>query len=345
MSRDSIGVGILGAGTAAEFHHAAILANAGLGARLVALGDSSQQRCAEAAARFGAPCVSPGRLLADPDVDVLCICTPNGLHAQHIAAAARARKHVLVEKPIALTLEDADAAIAACEQAGVQLGVVLQRRMDPLFQAIHRAIEAGDLGDVMLGIVTIPYHRAKSYYTESPWRGMWQLAGGGALINQGIHQVDLLLWYMGDPVSVQACGGHLYHDIEVEDVLSATLRFANGACATIAATTATSPGFPHRVEVYGTRGGIQVEGESLLRWDVADAAHASVAPPAVGHAATAGAGGDARGISTDGHAAIMRDFMQALREGKSPACNGREGRRSLAAIRAIYQAAGLAPQA
>jgi predicted dehydrogenase len=160
-------------------------------------------------------------------------------------------------------------------------------------------------------------------------------------MNQGIHLVDLLVWYMGDPVQVQAYANTLQRDIEVEDILAATLRFANGALATITATTTAIPGFPHRLEFYGTGGGVQIEGAVVDRWDLVDPATATVEPPEIGGQVKAGAGGDPRGEAATGHIAIFRDFIQALRDNRPPQIDGAEGRRSLATVLAIYQAAGL----
>jgi len=337
----TIGFAILGTGMVADYHRQAIAANVELGARLVAVGHYDPTRFSEIGAKFGVPCVSQKELLADPAVDVVCICTPSGQHAAQAIAAAGAGKHVLVEKPMALSLADADDMIAACDRAGVKLGVVLQRRAEPLFQRIHDAIQAGDLGDLTLGLVTLPYYRPQAYYDQANWRGTWAGDGGGVLMNQGIHLVDLLIWYMGDPLAVQARAGTLHRGIEVEDTLAATLRFANGALATIAATTTAAPGFPHRIEIYGTRGGIQVEGESAGRWRLAAPSGAAIAPLEAGVAADAGAGGDPRGIAPTGHIAIFWDFIHALREDRPPQVDGAEGRRSLAAVLAVYQSAGL----
>jgi UDP-N-acetyl-2-amino-2-deoxyglucuronate dehydrogenase len=338
---ETVGFAILGAGTAADYHCQAITANAALGARLIAIGHYNLARFADISTKFGVPCANQEELLADPAVDVVCICTPNGQHAAQAIAAASAGKHVLVEKPMALSLADADAMITACDQAGVKLSVVLQRRAEPLFQRIHSAIQAGDLGDLTLGVVTIPYYRPQAYYDQADWRGTWALDGGGVLMNQGIHLVDLLVWYMGDPVEVQAYANTLHRDIEVEDTLAATLRFANGALSTITATTTTAPGFPHRIEIYGTNGSIQVEGDSLGRWQLADLDKATIEAPEVGIAANAGAGGNPRGISASGHIAIFRNFIYALREDRILQVDGAEGRRSLATVLAVYQAADL----
>jgi UDP-N-acetyl-2-amino-2-deoxyglucuronate dehydrogenase len=338
---ESVNFAILGAGVAANFHSQAIAANAGLGARLRAVAHYNPARFKVISAEFGAPCLTYDAVLADREVDVVSICTPGGQHAQQTIAAAKAGKNVLVEKPMALSLTDADAMIDACNRAGVKLAVVLQRRAEPLFERIHRAVASGDLGDLTLGAVTLPYYRPQAYYDQADWRGTWALDGGGVLINQGIHLVDLLVWMMGDPVSVEACADTLHRAIEVEDTLAATLRFANGALATIAATTTALPGFPHRLELYGTNGGIQVEGESVTRWLLADPTRAIVEPVVTGAAADAGPGGDPRGIALTGHINLFRDFIAALREDRAPRIDGPEGRRSLAAVLAVYEAAGL----
>ncbi|UCC61930.1 MAG: Gfo/Idh/MocA family oxidoreductase, partial [Anaerolineae bacterium] len=184
-SLETIGFAILGAGMVADYHRQAVEANAELGARLVAVGHYKPACFAEISARFGVPCVSQEELLADPAVDVVCICTPSGQHPAQAIAAAQAGKHVLVEKPMALSLTDADAMIQACARAGVGLGVVLQRRAEPLFRRVYDAIRAGDLGELTLGLVTMPYHRPQAYYDQADWRGTWSLDGGGVLMNQG----------------------------------------------------------------------------------------------------------------------------------------------------------------
>ena len=336
-----INFALLGAGMVAAYHRQAIDANADLGARLTAVGHYDPVRFDEISRTFGVPCMTEAALLASPDVDVVCICTPSGQHAEQAIAAAEAGKHVLVEKPMALSLADADRMIAACADAGVRLGVVFNRRAEPLFKTIHNALQAGDLGDLTLGIVTMPYVRPQSYYESAAWRGTWALDGGGVLMNQGIHLVDLLLWYLGDPVEVWASAATLHRQVEVEDTLAAVLRFGSGARAAITATTTAAPGFPHRLELYGTRGGIQVEGEQVGRWTLVDAAQAQVEPVGAASPAGAGSGGDPRGIAPTGHIGITRNFIEAIRHDAPLLVDGAEGRRSLAAVLAIYQAAGL----
>jgi predicted dehydrogenase len=327
-------VGILGAGMVARYHRQAVEACADLGARLVGVGHPDPARADGIAADFGAPRLDPAALIAHPAVDIVCICTPSGRHAAEAIAAARAGKHVLVEKPMALSLADADAMIAAAAESGVRLGVVLQRRAEPQFQRLRAAVAAGELGDLTLGVLSMPYFRPQSYYDQADWRGTWARDGGGVLMNQGIHLIDLLVWLMGDPVAIHAEADTLAHAIEVEDTLAATLRFSSGALAAVAATTAAEPGAPHRLEIYGTRGCFQVEGEQVVRRH--PAAGELAARPA-----DAGAAADPRGILPTGHIAIMRDLIAAVREGRPPMVDGAEGRRSLATILAIYAAAGV----
>ena len=239
---------------------------------------------------------------------------------------------------MAVSLADADAMIAACQQAGVKLGICFQRRVEPPFGRIKAALEAGQLGRLTLGVVTMPYFRGPAYYNQAAWRGTWAVDGGGVLMNQGIHLVDLLLWYMGHPVGVQAVAGTLERDIEVEDTLAAALHFEGGAMATITATTTAAPGFAHRLELYGTQGAIQIEGDAVRQWTPPGG------PPIAGPAAAAaGAGSDPRGINAAGHTAIFADFIEAVRTNRSPLIDGVEGRRSLAAVLAVYRAAGLLP--
>jgi UDP-N-acetyl-2-amino-2-deoxyglucuronate dehydrogenase len=302
-----IGFGIVGAGMVARYHARAIAETPG--AKLAAICRADASRADEAAAELGVPCeASLEALLERPDIDAVCLCTPSGLHAEQALAVARAGKHVLVEKPMALRLADADAMIAAYRDAGVRLGVAFQRRTDP---------------------------------DSAAWRGTWSLDGGGALMNQGIHLVDLLLWLMGGEAEVVgASGGVAQHEIQVEDCVVAALHFSSGARGTIVATTAAAPGFPHRVEVYGSRGGAQIEGDALVRWE-GDAPRIRPQVPAATAAMTTGSGASPTGIGTLGHTLIVQDFVASIREGRDPLVNGVEGRRSLELVLAIYEAAGL----
>lgn len=339
---DTTGFAILGAGSIARLHQQAINSAADIGARLVAIGHYAPERAQELEGEFGVPCLTEKEILEREDVDVVSICTPSGQHAQQAIAAAEAGKNVLVEKPMALSLEDADAMIQACKQADVKLGVTLQRRAEEPFKELGSTVAAGGLGRIITGSITIPYYRPQEYYEQAPWRGTLEM-DGGALMNQGIHFVDLLVWCMGDPVSACASARTLAHDMKAEDTIAAALSFPNGAVATVNATTAATPGFPHRIEVYGTGGGVQIEGETIKHWETADGTEAPYRPSTTSNeeSGRAGAGRDPTSLSLEGHVEIYRDFVQAVNEDRPPLIDGEEGRRSVAATLMIYQSAGL----
>ena len=340
-STDEIGFAILGAGMIAEFHARAIAENAGSGAQLIAVGHYRPERFAEIEQSFGVPCLTENELLENPDVDVVCICTPSGQHSAQTIRAAEAGKHVLVEKPMAVTMADADAMITACQKQHVNLGVIFPNRTKPLFQDVFRAVKSGLLGELTLGLVTLPFYRSQAYYDQAAWRGTWALDGGGVLMNQGIHQIDLLTWFMGDPVEIRATARTLHREIEVEDTVSASLLFGNGSVAAVNGTTTTPPGFPPRIEVYGTRGGIQLEGETAIRWTIDGEEKLPEAMLTGKIQGSAGSAGDPRKITAAGHTALVADFIESLREGRPPMIDGSEGKRSLAVILGIYQAEGL----
>jgi UDP-N-acetyl-2-amino-2-deoxyglucuronate dehydrogenase len=325
---------IAGTGTAARYHAQAIAATEG--AALVAVSRADSSRRAAAEREFGVPCEeSFDDLLRRPDVDAVCICSPSAPHGAQAAAAARAGKHVLVEKPMALSLAEADEAIDAARGAGVVLGVALQRRTEPAYQALHAAVADGALGRTVLATVTVPYLRTPEYYATTPWRATWATDGGGVLINQAIHLADLLLWICGDVREARASAATVVRAIEAEDTLTASLAFESGALGSIVATTGAAPGFPHRLEVYGDRGGVQIEADEVVRWE----ADARRRPAASAQPVSAGSGASATGLSPAGHQRLLADFVGAVREGREPLVGGREGRRSLALVLAVYESA------
>ena len=340
-SNQRVRFALVGAGAAADFHHRALAATDG--AELAAVAHYAPDRFDEISERFGgAECARYDDVLARSEVDAVIITTPSGQHADQAVRAARAGKHVLVEKPMALAEAEAERVIRARDEAGVELGVVFQRRAEPLFRRVREAVEAGDFGRLTLGAVTVPYVRDAAYYAQSAWRGTWAEDGGGALMNQGIHLLDLLLWYLGDPVRVQAEADALAREIEVEDTLAATLRFENGSRATFTATTTAAPGFPHRLELYGTGGGVQIEGEDVRRWTLAAPEQAAVELPQLAEeAAGAGAGGAPDALELSGHVGIVRNFAEAVRGEADVLVSGREGARSVRAVQQIYDAAGV----
>jgi UDP-N-acetyl-2-amino-2-deoxyglucuronate dehydrogenase len=328
------GFGIVGAGIIAAVHADAIALLPD--ARLVAVTDVAAGPAREfAAARGCAAEPSLDDLLARRDVDVVCVCVPSGLHAAVGVRAAKAGKHLVVEKPLDVTLAAADRLLAAARQAGVTLTVMSQHRFDPGVAALKRLIDDGALGRLVLGEASTKWYRTQAYYDAAPWRGTWAM-DGGALLNQGIHYVDLLRWCMGPAVEVTAVCTTQAHDIEVEDTALAIVRFASGAVGTIGATTAAYPGFPQRLEITGTRGTVTVEDGQLVRTALRGAADPAAAPgPA--HSPAQAAAADPAALDAAVHAAQLADLLAAADAGREPVVSGQDGRDALEIVRAVYE--------
>jgi UDP-N-acetyl-2-amino-2-deoxyglucuronate dehydrogenase len=274
--------------------------------------------------------------LSHRPMDLVAIGSPSGRHAEQGIAAAERGLHVLVEKPIDVDTTRADALIAAAERHGVRLGVVFQDRLKPDVVRLRRFLETGGLGRILLASARVKWYRPPEYYSGSTWRGTKELDGGAALVNQGIHTVDLLLWLLGPVARVHAVSATRLHEIEGEDVALALLEFASGAVATLEATTCAFPGYPRRVEISGTEGTVVLEGDRLATVDTRTP-HPDLAPVRARDDASARSPivGDA-----SAHARVFRDFAHAVESGAAPACDGVEGRRSLALVEAVYAAAG-----
>ncbi len=280
--------------------------------------------------------------LARPGVDAVIIGTPSGAHREPALAAAAAGKHVLVEKPLEITTERCDDVIAACDRAGVQLGVIFPSRFSDANRTLKQAVEARRFGRITLAETTCKWWRPQEYYDRGDWRGTVRLDGGGALMNQAIHNVDLLLWLMGEPIDLAAFTATLAHErIEVEDTAVAVMRFASGALGVIEAATSIHPGYPKTIAVHGDRGSVVVEQDAIVRWDFAEPAPGDEAIRATLGRSPEAAGGarDPAAISHLGHRRQFEDFIQAVRANRPPEIDGREGRKSVAVIQAIYAAA------
>jgi UDP-N-acetyl-2-amino-2-deoxyglucuronate dehydrogenase len=336
MADSMLNFGIIGCGRVAPRHAQSLqdLARSHQ-VKLTAICDEIESRANHFAKTYNAvPYTDYHSLLEDPNVDVVSICVPSGLHSKIGREAALAGKHVLVEKPIALNLADADALIETCEQAKVTLGVVLQNRFNPPMQDLRNLVDAGNLGRLMLASVTVRWYRPQSYY-EDGWHGTWAM-DGGALMNQSIHHIDALQWLMGDVESVFAYTGTLGHKMEAEDVGVAVLRFKTGALATIEGSTITYPeNLEGSIALFGEHGSVKVGGTALNRkvfWKVKDQieqerellTHDLVDPPSV------------YGTS---HREQIAEMINAIRERRPVSTNGYEGRKSLKLVCAIYEAA------
>lgn len=336
------GFAIIGCGMIGRFHAQAIQSLDD--AELVGCFDSWPESAERLAAEFDCRHYdSLEDLLADDAVTIVTICTPSGSHEQPTIAAAAAGKHVVVEKPLEVTVEKCDRMIAACEQAGVVLSTVFQSRFHEAPRLVKQAIDEGRFGKLVLANAYVKWFRTQEYYDSGDWRGTWEFDGGGALMNQAIHSVDLLCWFMGEVQSVAAISDTLAHQrIEVEDAIVANLRFANGALGSIEATTAAFPGALKRIEIYGTQGSAVIEEEDITTWEFSQPTEADkqILERLNNKTSSGGGAADPSAISFAGHAHQFEDVMDAIRDGRQPQVDGHEARKSVELINRIYDAAG-----
>jgi predicted dehydrogenase len=330
----TIHIGLIGGGNISQTH--AHAAHAIQGVQIAAVFGGNPEKVRQLAAEHGAAWYSDHeKFLAHRPMDLVAIGSPSGLHAEHGIAAVRCGLHVLVEKPIDICSARADDLIAETQKAGVKLGVFLQDRFKPGIRKMKKAIDDGALGKPVLADARVKWYRRPEYYGDSRWRGTFALDGGGALINQGIHTIDLLLWMFGEVVAVQARWATAVHKIEAEDTLVAVLEFSNGALGSFIATTSAYPGYTRRIELSGTNGTLILAGDELVSCDLRHSMNERVKPTAedLDHRAASPVVKDFRY-----HQAVFEDFIHAIQSNSSAECDGREARRSLALVEAIYLA-------
>ncbi len=327
-------VGLIGGGNITGTHARACRAIPGV--VIAAIYGSNAEKVSKLSAEHGSQSYQDFEaFLAHRPMELVIIGSPSGLHAIQGIAAAQRGLHVLTEKPIDTSVARADALIDAAQQSGVKLGVIFQDRMKPDIQRLKKWIDEDVLGKPILVDARVKWYRPPEYYGDSKWRGSLELDGGGALINQGVHTVDLLLWLLGDVVRVQARATTALHKIEAEDTVVATLEFANGALGTLQATTAAYPGYPRRVEITGSQGTVILEHDRIVAADLhLPQPQSSTSKGDENRSASSAAVTDIRG-----HQAVLEDFLRAIQVNSVPACDGVGGRRSLALVEAIYRAA------
>ncbi len=339
----TFGFGIVGCGMIAEFHTRAI--NDLTNGRVVAAFSRNAKNGEKIRDLAEGGCEiydDYDKFLAHPGLDVVCVCTPSGAHLEPSVAAAQAGKHVVVEKPLEINLARCDAIIEACEKAGVRLCAIFPSRFSPANLQLKAAIDSGRFGKLTLGDTYVKWWRTQEYYDSGGWRGTWNLDGGGALMNQAIHNVDLITWLMGDVAEITALTATLAHDrIEVEDTAVAALKFKSGALGVIEATTAAYPGLLKRTEIHGSNGSARVEQDDITLWTFREETDADKRITAEIQGRSAGNTGasDPRGISHAGHREQLADFLAAIEHDKPAQVDGREGRKAVEIIRAIYLSA------
>jgi predicted dehydrogenase len=345
----AFGFAIVGCGAVARTHVRALAVVDGARvAALVGRTEAAPRRLAKEMGLAGPVFTDIYDALERDDVHGVIVCTPSGMHMEFALAAAAAGRHVVVEKPLEVTTERCDRIIEACDAAGVKLGTIFPSRFADANLAVKAAIDAGRFGRLTLAETTCKWWRSQEYYDEGGWRGTWRLDGGGALMNQAIHNVDLLLWMMGEAESVTGFAATLAHErVEVEDTAVAAVRFRGGALGVILASTAVYPGLPKTIAVHGDRGSAVVEQDDLSVWRFAEETPVDDAIRARFARSAGGSGGasDPKAIAHEGHARQLRDFVAAVREGRRPAVDGREGRKAVALVEAVYGACHMGQRA
>jgi len=338
---EKIRFGIIGCGAVSQAHIEAIKSIPE--AELVAVADVVEEKAVQTAARWG--CKAYGdynEMLATADIQVVNICTGSGVHMEPAVAAAKAGKHVIVEKPLEVTLERADAIIRACRENGVKLACIFQSRFTDCARFLYDAIQQDKFGRLVAANAFVPWYRDQHYYDASGWRGTWRFDGGGALMNQGIHSVDMIQWLMGPVKAVKAYTGCLAHErLEVEDLAAAVLQFAGGALGVIQCATSFYPGYPKRLEIYGALGSsiavddrvTELNGDRFTESEKEELFRKMADKEAARNFR------DPMAFSFEGHKKQIEDLIRAIKEDRRPFVDGEEARKSIEIIMAIYKSA------
>ena len=328
------GFGIIGCGMISKWHAEAIrdIDNA----YLVGVTDINKARAVDFAENNECIAFSDvDSLVQNEDIDVVCICVPSGLHSEYAVKVAKAGKHFVVEKPLAITREQLKAVVDACEENHVKGCVISQLRFSPSVQKAKRAIDDGLIGKLLFADLTMKYYRSPEYYSSVGWRGTRKMDGGGALMNQGIHGIDLIQYLAGPICSVSGICKTLTHDIEVEDTASLTVEFENGAIGTITGATSAFPGFPRYIEINGTKGSIALTEDKITFWSVDGEEIASELDV---NGSNSSSHNDPAQISFDLHKKQISDMVDALKNDRSPLVDIYEGKRAVDVILSAYEA-------
>lgn len=345
----SVRIGIVGCGAIYKTHAQAVLRIPE--ADLAGFFDIVPERSREAEAAFSRPAFPSLNELLE-NCDAVSVCVPSGLHAEVGVAAAKAGRHVLVEKPIDVALDAATRLVRECRASGVKLSVVSQHRFAPDILRLRSAIEEGELGALVEGDAYIKWYRTQAYYDSGDWRGTWTLDGGGCLMNQGIHYIDMVQWLMGGVRSVQAQVRTAAHAIEVEDVACALVEYRNGSIGVIQGSTSFFPGFGERLEIHGRYGTVVIEGDVAKCWEIDDARGGDTSPygrgvyaqptPKFAVAAETQIPTDAETAAErwiEQHRLQIEDFVSAVAKDREPFITGEAALEPLKVILAIYESA------
>jgi len=339
---DHLGFALVGCGMIARFHARALAEIPGTRvAGLVSRTPANAHKLLEETNTPPCPVFATvDEAVKAPGVDVVVITTPSGAHLEPALAAAAAGKHVVVEKPLEITGDRCDRIIGACDRHRVKLCTIFPSRFADANITLKAAVDAGKFGRLTLGEASNKWWRSQAYYDDGGWKGTQALDGGGALMNQAIHNVDLLLWMMRPAAQVCGLTATLAHErIEVEDTAVAAIRFKNGALGVLVGTTSVHPGYPKQIAVHGDKGSAVIEQEDVLKWDFtpATAADEEVKKRFAAKVGASGGAADPKAISHEGHRRQLADFVDAIRQNRPPKVDGREGKRAVDLICAVYE--------
>jgi predicted dehydrogenase len=335
------GFGIIGAGAIAEVHARAI--DTIMDAELIGVFDHNPDKTIAFSTKFRCKAFdSAEKLCNDERINIVSICTPSGRHLEPALTAINAGKNCVIEKPLEITLERCDKIINAGIDRKVMVSGIFPMRFSRVYLELKKAIDEGRFGKLVMGDAYIKWYRTPEYYNEVKWRSLLNASGGGAVMNQGIHSVDLLRWFMGKVDSVCAFTGLIGHEgLEVEDVATAAIRFANGAMGVVEASTAVNPGFFRRIEILGTRGSAIVEEEKLVAWKFDEERDSDriIREKYSGNNLSGGGVSDPRAISDIGHLRQLLDIIQSIDKGEPPAIDAIEAKKAVELVLAIYASA------
>jgi UDP-N-acetyl-2-amino-2-deoxyglucuronate dehydrogenase len=337
--------GLVGCGVIGPVHAEALASLPD--AQIVAVADLDMERARKLTAHYGGtPYPDLQSMLQRAVLDVVIVCTPSGLHGEHACQIMRAGRHVIVEKPMEIRREALDEMLRVRQETGMKLAVISQHRFDPASQQVRQLVDEHAFGRLVMGNALVPWWRSQAYYDSGAWRGTWKLDGGGVLMNQSIHSIDLLQWLMGPVKSVMAYTDTLVHRMETEDVAVAALRFASGALGIIAATTGAYPGVTTRIEIFGNQGSAIIENDELaflhLARDEKEAAGdygVSMKRKQAQASVSSGASANPAALMARSHARQIADMIRAIREDGTPLVDGYAGRQPVEIILSIYESA------
>lgn len=323
--------GLIGCGTISKAHGNALaeLDNA----KLVTCYDIIPEKSQAFAEKYGVSVAESFESMLESDIDAVCICLPSGIHVPYAIQALKAGKNVVVEKPLGITPEQLDEIEKVSKESDKQVGVISQLYFSDGFSKSLEAVQSGKLGKLILGEVSMKYYRTEEYFKAGGWRGTWNMDGGGALMNQGIHGVQLLLHLFGPVRSVKAYAHTIMHDIQVEDTAVVTIEFKNGALGNIVASTATAPGFERNINIHAENGSIMLTNEEIIAWDVPGDEKIQLN----GTNGDTGTASDHKAFGHSLHARQIGQFVEACKKGEKPALSIAEGRKPVELILAIYE--------